>query len=80
MRPFRRGPSDDDQRAAFGPGSYRSHWRSTVNAVELVLLEVGVANGCFLVDAARPPIETPLELVTQLAPSNGPYCGGMEVA
>jgi hypothetical protein len=40
MRPFRRGPSDDDQRAAFGQGSYRSHWRSTVSAVELVLLEV----------------------------------------
>ena len=28
-----------------------------------------MANGCFLVDAARPPIETPLELVAQLAPS-----------
>jgi hypothetical protein len=45
-----------------------------------VLLEVSVAKGWFLVDAARPPIETPLELVTQLAPSNGPCCGGMEVA
>jgi hypothetical protein len=40
MRPFRRGPSDHDQRVAFGQGSYRSYWRSTVSAVELALLEV----------------------------------------
>jgi hypothetical protein len=45
-----------------------------------VLLEVSVANGCFLVDAARPPIETPLELVAQLAPSNGPFRGVAEAA
>jgi hypothetical protein len=45
-----------------------------------VLLEVSVANGWFLVDAARPPIETPLELVAQLAPSNGPCRGVVEVA
>jgi hypothetical protein len=39
-------------------------------------LEVGVANGCFLVHAPRPPVDAPIELAEQLAPSRG-SCGGV---
>ena len=38
-------------------------------------LEVGMANGCFLVHAARPLVDAPIEMAEQLAPSRGSCCG-----
>jgi hypothetical protein len=38
-------------------------------------LEVGMANGCFLVHAAMPLVDAPIEMAEQLAPSRGSCCG-----
>jgi hypothetical protein len=42
-------------------------------------LEADVANGCYLVHAPRPPIETSIEMAEQLAPTGG-SCHGVEIA
>jgi hypothetical protein len=43
-------------------------------------LEAGVVNGYFLVHAPRPPIETPIETVEQLAPNRGSCRSVVEAA
>jgi hypothetical protein len=42
-------------------------------------LEVGVANGCFLARASRPPIETSIAMAEPLAPTGG-SCYGIVAA
>jgi hypothetical protein len=43
-------------------------------------LEVSVTNGWFLFHAPRPPVEAPLELAAQVAPSHGSCRGVVEAA
>ena len=63
-------------RSAFGQGSWRSRGRFTVAALRLCWLEVGMANGWFLVHTPRPLINAPIEMAEQLAPSRG-SCRGV---
>jgi hypothetical protein len=41
-------------------------------------LEAGVVNGCFLVHAARPIVDAPIEMAEQVAPSRGSCHGVIE--
>jgi len=62
--------SDGAARSAFGRGVVSAPWALQYGwDVRLCWLEVGVANGCFLVHAPRPPIEATFKMAEQLAPS-----------
>jgi hypothetical protein len=65
-------------RSAFGQGSWRSRGRFTVAALRLCWLEVGMANGCLLLQPPRPLMEASAELAERLAPSRGSCAGVVE--
>jgi hypothetical protein len=46
----------------------------------LFWLEAGVANGCFLAHAPRPPIETSIQMAEPLSPTGGSCHGVVEWA
>jgi hypothetical protein len=72
--------SDAAARSAFGQGVASALRALYSRCVTLVLVEVGVANGCFLVHAPRPLVEASIEMAEQLAPSRGSRHGIMAAA
>jgi hypothetical protein len=54
--------------------------RSTVSAVGLVLVEVAMTNGWFLMHAPSMPVEAPREVAAPLVLSRGPCRGLVEAA
>ena len=70
-----RGPSAGALRCVLGQGVVSKPPALYSRAVTLVLVEVAVANGCFLVHAVRPLVGASIEVAEQLGLTRGSWTG-----